>query len=84
MHHYFFCLCSIYAIIAIKNDFVIYKHSLGPSESVEYALFSTLPWDLENVNEWKIIFDPYIPVVMPPTSEEVEGAYWFGSVGAVQ
>ena len=23
-------------------------------------------------------------VFMPPTSEEVEGAYWFGSVGAVQ
>ena len=21
--------------------------------------FSTPPWDLANVNEWKIIFDPY-------------------------
>ena len=31
VHHYFFRLSRIYAIIAIKNDFVIHKHSLCPT-----------------------------------------------------
>ena len=42
MHHisfvsapYSFRFCRIYAIIAIKNNFVIHIHSLGPSGSVE-------------------------------------------------
>ena len=62
MHHYFFCLCRIYAIIAIKNDFVIHLHSLGPSGSVDALGFQHSPRDLANVNGWKIMFDPDIKV----------------------
>ena len=66
VHHYFFRLCRIYAIIVIKNDFVIHLHSQGPSASVENIglrpRFSTPPRDLANVNEWKTMFDQYIVV----------------------
>ena len=58
-----FLLCRIYSIIVIKNNFIIHKHSLGPSGSVKdlYALsFRLSPWDLKNVNEWKIMFCLYI------------------------
>ena len=45
---------QIYAIIAVKNYFVIHYHSQGPSGSVEnlgYALgFQHSPQDLANVN----------------------------------
>ena len=38
------------------------KHLQGPSGSIEnlgFALgFQHFPWDLANVYEWKIIFDP--------------------------
>ena len=55
-------LCRIYAIIAIKHDFVIHKHSQGPSGRLKtsgFALgFQHFPRDLANVNEWKIMFDP--------------------------
>ena len=60
VHHYFPRLCRIYAIIAIKNDFVIHYSLLDPSGSVENQGRSTSFWDLANVNEWKIMFDPYI------------------------
>ena len=30
-------------------------------KTLDFALgFQQLPWDLANVNEWKILFDPYI------------------------
>ena len=56
--------CCIYAIIAIKHDFVIHLHSQGPSGRLKtsgFALsFQHVPRDLANVNEWKIMFDPSI------------------------
>ena len=36
--------------------FVIHQHLLGPCQVV----LKTSPPDLANVNEWKIMFDPYI------------------------
>ena len=96
MHHvsfvsapYFLRFCRIYAIIVIKNDFVIHQHSLGPSGSVEnrgrvlktsgYALgFQHSPRDLANVNEWKIIFDPYIK------NDFVIHLHWLGPEGSVE
>ena len=62
----FFRFCRIFAIIVIKNDFVIHLRLLGPSGVLKtsgYALgFQHSPRDLANVNEWKIIFDPYIKI----------------------
>ena len=51
VHRYFFRFCRIYAIIAIKNDFVIHEHSLGPSGSVE---------NLGLHPRWKIVFSVII------------------------
>ena len=51
-------------MIAIEHDFVIHKHSQGPSGRLKtsgFALgFQHFPRDLPNVNEWKIMFDPLI------------------------
>ena len=60
VHNYFFCLCKIYAKIAIKNDFVLHQHSPGPDVALG---FQHSPRDLANVNEWKIMFDLYITCV---------------------
>ena len=71
MHHislvsapYFFRFCRIYAIIAIKMILSFINIRLVPGGVLRtsgYALgFQHFPRDLVNVNEWKVIFDPYI------------------------
>ena len=53
---YFFRLCRIYAIIAIKHDFVIIK--------IRYALgFQHSPRDLANVYKWRVMLDPHIQML---------------------
>ena len=51
--------CLIYAIKTIKHDFVIHYNSQGlsgRSKTPGFALgFQRFPWDLANVDEWKII-----------------------------
>ena len=56
--------CCIYVIIAIKHDFVIHLHSQCHSGRLKgFALgFQHFPWDLANVYEWKIMFDPSIDI----------------------
>ena len=58
VHHYYFRLCRMYVIIAIKNIFVIHLHSLNtsPRDTPRYV-FNTLFG-----TEWKIMLDPYIEV----------------------
>ena len=66
MHHYFFCLCRIYAIIAIKNDFVINIGEVlsGVLKTEGYALgFQYSPRDLECLIPILIIhYVNYVPL----------------------
>ena len=62
-----FRFCRIYAIMAIKNDLVIHKHSLGLEGSVEIRGHS--PSETSHVLLAGVSggFSPGTPVFAPPT-----------------
>ena len=63
---FFKCFCCIYAIIDIKHDFVIPKHSQDPGGSVKNGVYlhsqslKTMAQDHANINEGNIMFDPSV------------------------